>query len=169
DELIKLTITSSRPDVGYSILPKGALIRVEFASPVSSVKSRPGDLVTIRVTEDVVSEGRLVVPKGSILTAKVTDTVRPSRLGVRAKVDMELGYLEGMDSAPVVLGVDQAAVGANTGITMATGDTLRRFSVLGKSNVLGQSDEVEIAPGTEFFLSVMQSAKILGLSVPAGR
>jgi len=173
DSLMQLTIPSGRPNVDYALLPKGSLVKTKLVTAISSVKSRPGDVVRFEVVDDVIFEGRLLMPAGSLLDAIIVETVRPTKIGVRARVDMELYPAEGMDCSPVTLGVDQAAIGANSNMTVVAGDGLRRFSVVGKEGALGgvlsQNPELELPVGAECFFSVMQTAKILGLAVPDAR
>ena len=52
------------------------------------------------VSDDVIVDGMLVIPKGTVLTGRVLDNVRPTRMGVRARVDVEVEPIEGMDSTP---------------------------------------------------------------------
>lgn len=170
DCLLQLTVPSGRPDVGYALLPKGSLVKAKMLTPISSMKSRPGDLVNFEVVDDVIFEGRLILPAGSSFNARIIDTVRPTKIGVRARVDMELDPVQGMDSSLVTLGVDQIAIGANPNVTLVAGDALRNFSVMGKEGALGgvlsQNPELELDAGVECFFSVMQTTKILGFAVP---
>ncbi len=120
------------------------------------------------VSDDVIVDGMLVIPKGTVLTGRVLDNVRPTRMGVRARVDVEVEPIEGMDSTPVTLGVDTASITANTDVTLAAGESVRRFAAIGKEGGLfNPNPELEVAAGTEVFLTVMQSAKVLGLATAA--
>jgi len=168
DVLMSLTIPGGKPNVDYALLPKGALVKLAIESGLSSSKSRPGDAVRLVVMEDVVAEGRLVVPKGTVVMGRVLDNVRPTKTGVKARVDVEISTIEGMDSVPVTLGVDTAAIAANVAATVAASDSLRRFAVVGKDGgFLSPNPELELEAGTPLFLSVMQSAKVLGLTLQA--
>lgn len=168
DVLIALTIPGGKPNVDYSLLPKGALVKLAIESGLSSSKSRPGDVVRLIVLEDVAVDGRLVIPKGTVVAGRVLDNVRPTKTGVKARVDVEISTIEGMDSAPITLGVDTAAIAANTAATVAASESPRRFAAIGKDGgFLSPNPELELEPGTPLFLSVMQSAKVLGLTLPA--
>lgn len=173
DNLLKLTIPGGRPDVGYALVPKGSLVKLRLATELSSSKSRPGDEIRFTVVDDIISEGRLVLPKGTTVIARVLDNVRPTKMGVKARVDLEVGTIEGMDSSPITVSVDQAAAAANTAATVAAGEGLRRFAVMGKEGalggLLGQNPELELGAGVELFLSVMQTSKVLGLGVSGSK
>ncbi len=168
DVLMGITMPGGTPNVDYALLPKGALVKLSIESGLSSSKSRPGDVVRLVVAENVVADGRLVVPKGTVVAGRVLDNVRPTKTGVKARVDLEISTIEGMDSAPITLGVDTAAIASNAVATVAAGDSARRFAVIGKDGgFLSIAPELELEPGAPLFLTVMQSAKVLGLMLPA--
>lgn len=169
DILMRLSIAGGRPEVGYSLVPKGSLVKVKLLTPLSTVKARSGDAVRFEVVDDVVFEDRLVIPKGTPVTARVIDTLRPTKMGIKARVDLDIQPLDAIDSAPVVLGVEQATIAANSSVSLVAGEGIRVFGIVGKEGALGgllsQNPELEIAEGVELFLSVMQTAKVLGLGV----
>ena len=167
DILMRLSIAGGRPEVGYSLVPKGSLVKVKLLTPLSTVKARSGDAVKFEVVDDVVFEDRLVIPKGTPVTARVIDTLRPTKMGIKARIDLDIQPLDAIDSAPVVLGVEQATIAANSSVSLVAGEGIRVFGIVGKEGALGgllsQNPELEIAEGVELFLSVMQTAKVLGL------
>ncbi len=169
DILMRLSIAGGRPEVGYSLVPKGSLVKVKLLTPLSTVKARSGDAVKFEVVDDVVFEDRLVIPKGTPVAARVIDTLRPTKMGIKARVDLDIQPLDAIDSAPVVLGVEQATIAANSSVSLVAGEGIRVFGIVGKEGALGgllsQNPELEIAEGVELFLSVMQTAKVLGLGV----
>jgi len=169
DILMRLSIAGGRPEVGYSLVPKGSLVKVKLLTPLSTVKARSGDAVKFEVVDDVVFEDRLVIPKGTPVTARVIDTLRPTKMGIKARVDLDIQPLDAIDSAPVVLGVEQATIASNSSVSLVAGEGIRVFGIVGKEGALGgllsQNPELEIAEGVELFLSVMQTAKVLGLGV----
>lgn len=169
DILMRLSIAGGRPEVGYSLVPKGSLVKVKLLTPLSTVKARSGDAVKFEVVDDVVFEDRLVIPKGTPVAARVIDTLRPTKMGIKARIDLDIQPLDAIDSAPVVLGVEQATIAANSSVSLVAGEGIRVFGIVGKEGALGgllsQNPELEIAEGVELFLSVMQTAKVLGLGV----
>jgi len=169
DILMRLSIAGGRPEVGYSLVPKGSLVKVKLLTPLSTVKARSGDAVKFEVVDDVVFEDRLVIPKGTPVTARVIDTLRPTKMGIKARIDLDIQPLDAIDSAPVVLGVEQATIASNSSVSLVAGEGIRVFGIVGKEGALGgllsQNPELEIAEGVELFLSVMQTAKVLGLGV----
>lgn len=68
---------------GSGQLVSGSTISAELAKPVDARKAKPGDAVVARTTQDVKSDGRVVIPKGSRLVGHVTQAQ------ARAKGDSE--------------------------------------------------------------------------------
>src|SRR5260221_1095182 len=55
-----------------SQLQSGSTVQAELTKPVDVRKNKPGDEVIAKTTEDVKSDGKVVLPKGSRIVGKVT-------------------------------------------------------------------------------------------------
>ncbi len=53
-------------------LQSGSTVQAELSKPVDCRKNKPGDEVTAKTTQDVKSDGKVVLPKGSKIVGKVT-------------------------------------------------------------------------------------------------
>src|SRR5712692_9040131 len=53
-------------------LSSGATVQATLSKPVDAKKNKEGDAVSARVTQDVKSEGKVIIPKGSHLIGHVT-------------------------------------------------------------------------------------------------
>lgn len=56
-----------------AMLSEGSVVNTELTKPVDCKKAKPGDEVTAKVTEDVKSNGHVVVHKGSKVVGHVTE------------------------------------------------------------------------------------------------
>jgi hypothetical protein len=71
-----------------AIFASGTTLNAELSHPVDAKSAKPGDQVTAKVTEDVKSDGKVVVHKGSRLVGHVTEAQargkasHDSRLGI---------------------------------------------------------------------------------------
>lgn len=71
-----------------ALLSQGSTLHTELTKPVDCKKAKPGDEVTAKVTEDVKSNGKVVVHKGSKVVGHVTEAQArtkehaDSRLGI---------------------------------------------------------------------------------------
>lgn len=61
-------------------LPAGTGMRMRLETPLSTHKSKVGDVFTGRVTEPVVVNGQTVVPVGASVTGRVTKLTEPRRI-----------------------------------------------------------------------------------------
>src|SRR5258706_16221783 len=55
-----------------SRLQSGSTVQAELSKPVDCRKNKPGDEVIAKTTQDVKSDGKVVLPKGSKIVGKVT-------------------------------------------------------------------------------------------------
>ncbi len=53
-------------------LQSGSTVQAELSKPVDCRKNKPGDEVIAKTTQDVKSDGKVVLPKGSKIVGKVT-------------------------------------------------------------------------------------------------
>ena len=74
---------------GSAGLNSGSSLQAELTKPVDAGKARPGDRVTAKVTEDVKSDGKVVVRKGSTLVGHVTE----ARARSKGSSDSRLGIV----------------------------------------------------------------------------
>jgi len=57
---------------GASQLQSGSTVQAELSKPVDVRKNKPGDEVIAKTTQDVKSDGKVVLPKGSKIVGRVT-------------------------------------------------------------------------------------------------
>jgi hypothetical protein len=62
---------SAAPKVSVAV-PPGTTVLVELTKPIDAHKAKPGDEVVAKVTEDIKSDNKVVLPKGSKVMGKVT-------------------------------------------------------------------------------------------------
>lgn len=87
------TLATPKPSIS---MPPGSMVLVELSKAIDAHKAKPGDEVVAKVTEDVKSEGKVVVlPKGSKVMGKVTQAQ---------------GRAKGQDESVLGLGFDSAVL-----------------------------------------------------------
>ncbi len=75
-------------------VPAGLVLNVELLDTVSSASNSPGDSVTARVNQDVVVDGKLVIPAGSTVSGTVTEARGLKAIGGKAKLRLEFNAVE---------------------------------------------------------------------------
>ena len=70
-------------------LQSGTTVQAELTKPVDARRNKPGDEVTAKTTQDVKSDGKVVLPKGSKIVGKVTQAQARSK----GKNESQLGIV----------------------------------------------------------------------------
>jgi hypothetical protein len=124
--------------VGGSQLQAGSTMQAELTKPLDARKNKVGDSVIAKTTQDVKSDGRVVVPKGSKIVGHVTE-VRASTKGQADSavgIAFERAILRNGIEFPLSLTVQ--AIGHAQAATTATDDQMTADaggSAMGSSNV----------------------------------
>ena len=63
---------ASRAPKASVLMPPGSTVLVELSKPIDAHKAKPGDEVVAKVTQDVKSDDKVVLPRGSKVMGKVT-------------------------------------------------------------------------------------------------
>src|SRR6266568_2479675 len=79
---------ATRPATSNVMLPIGTAIRMKLDSAVSTSDSRPGDKLSGKVTQDVVVEGKTVIPAGATLSGRVMRLFEPRRIAGRPAIQL---------------------------------------------------------------------------------
>ena len=80
-----VTSVPSRPGE----IAEGTLIKVRMNEPLSTVTTRLGSAFSATLSEDVLREGRVVIPAGSVLDGQVTEIRGGKRITGRAAIHLE--------------------------------------------------------------------------------
>lgn len=147
------------------LVPQGTLVDVEFRDGLSSATSQVGQTFTTRVASDVLVDGLVAIPAGSVVTGVVTEAVPLRRIGGRARLGVEFDRLvlsDGSES-PIVAGFAEAgrsetgkdaatiggaaAAGAILGRATASRDDRKKATIIG--TILGAAAGTVIAAKTD--------------------
>lgn len=103
----------------------GTAIKLRLAETISSATAKTGQQVPFEVTEDVLVQGVVVLPKGSQAVATVTDAATKKSMGRGGKLNVNVDSARLIDGEKVQLRAVQdnkggGHVGAMTGAMVAT-------------------------------------------------
>jgi len=164
----------------------GTPIDVIFLDGLSSETSQAGDTFRVRVAQDVVRDGVVVIPAGSVVVGSVLEAVPLKKIGGTAKLGLEFTSLELTSGRTVPISASFAEQGksetkkdaATIGGAAAGGAVLGRLlskKDKGKGTVLGalvgaaagtaiaaksQGEQVEVPVGTEVTLQLSKPVEI---------
>src|ERR1700685_1117857 len=97
-------------------LYQGTPVRIRINRTVSSADANVGDQVDFTTLDDVKLGDALVIPRGSIAMATVTEAVRKGHMGKGGKLGMNIDYVRLWNGQTLALrGVQSLKGGGHTG------------------------------------------------------
>jgi hypothetical protein len=124
-------------------IPDGTEVQLTLSETLTTKKHVKGDLFKLIVTEDLLVDGVVILPKGTIVMGEVTRSETKAAFGVSGKIEARLLYAElptGTLRLSGSIGNKGKSGTAGTALTYAAVGTIA-FVVTGKS--------AEIKEGTE--------------------
>jgi PEGA domain-containing protein len=76
------------------VLEEGTPVRLRINRTISSADAHTGDTVDFEVLDDITVNGTLVIPKGGLASATVTDAQPKRRMARGGKLDMNIDYVK---------------------------------------------------------------------------
>jgi hypothetical protein len=119
-----------------SQLQSGSSIHATLSNPVDARKNKAGDPVVAKTTEDVKSEGRVVLPRGSKIVGRVTDVKTREKGQAESAVGVVFDHAVLKDGSHMPLSLAVQAVGRSAAAAqfednslMSSGDAAATASV----------------------------------------
>jgi hypothetical protein len=98
------------------VLEDGTPVRLRINRTISSADAHVGDTVDFEVLEDISLNGTLVIPKGGLAFATVTDAQAKRRMARGGKLDINIDYVKLLSSERAALrAVKEVKGGGHTG------------------------------------------------------
>jgi hypothetical protein len=145
-------------------IPEGLPVKVKLLDEISSRKGRVGDTFRFSVVETVIHDGMVVIPKGAQGRGCIVNLTRPRKLGIDARLMLDLKEIRALDSTLIPLAYgsktshpQQLAVGASAAgmLALGPGGIVFGMAVKGKEKI--------IPVGTEFNAQVNHPVRIYTL------
>ncbi len=119
-----VTSQSTQPPPANALLD-GTPIKLRLSQTISSADAKVGQEIPFEVVEDVSVDGVVVLPKGSVAIANVTEAEHKKSMGRAGKLNVTLSYARLADQEKVALRAVKESkggghVGAMTGAIVAT-------------------------------------------------
>jgi hypothetical protein len=134
-------------------LKNNTIVHVAVVKGVSSATAHIGDAMELQVSEDLIVEGLVVIPKGAAAAGAVTEVEQKKRMGRSGKLAMKITEISLGNGGKATV----RAYHDTTGGTSATGTVLPMVS--GK--------DVEFPKGTDFLAWVDGDVKLRRADFPA--
>lgn len=157
---------TTKLDVKQVTLPAQTLVKVALAETISSAEAQVGDAVVYQVTEDVMVDGRVVIPAGTTSRAVVSEVTAAGRLGKDGRIVMDFGRVPALDGTLVPLKVDERATEKNRSLELAAGASMAGIILLGPVGLVGgyfvKGKDVQIEANTQFYVETERAVPLLG-------
>lgn len=157
---------TTKLDTKKVTLPAQSLVKIALLKTIDSGKSQVGDVVDYQVVEDVIVEGRVVIPAGVVSQAKVTEVSSAGRLGKDGRMVVDFGRVASLDGTPVRLRVDERATQENKSLELAAGASMAGIVLLGPVGLAGgyfiKGKDVKIEANTQFYVETERAIPLSG-------
>jgi len=156
-------------------LPAATIVRASLAHSLSPKTAKKGDPVDMVLHSDLVIKSNLIAPKGSRVTAVVTEVTKPRSFGrpAEVKVGVESLYTIGSQQIPLTFGEEsKQAVEAESAQLAAAGTSVVGALLLGPVGLVGgfliRGDLKELPAGSVVFSQTVDAEKVGAYPVPLG-
>ncbi len=148
------------------VLQDGTPIKLRLSRNVSSADATVGESVDFEVLEDVIIDGSVVVPKGGLAMATVTEAVPKRRMGRAGKLEIVMDYVRLADKEKAaVRAVKDAKGGSRTaGMTIGIVATGLLFWPAAPLFLLMHGKDITIPKGAEITAYVNGDQKLMASS-----
>jgi len=172
EQLVNMYIPDGNISRIRVVLPAGTSVLLESEEVISSVTAKKGDVIQMRVAEDLFLGGNLlVISNNSIVTPVVRSVRRGGRFGRTGYINLDLSKIETMDSTPVKVSIEDVGDKLNPkSVGMAAGASALGYLVLGPIGIGGgafiKGGEIEVPSGTIFRVKTVEDTVVTGILVP---
>jgi len=165
--LLELVWPSGELNVRQVTVPKETLVKIHLLTEINSGTSRVGQRVRYRVVEDVIIDGRVVIPAGAEGEGEITAVQSAGRFGQAGRVEVNWGTVPAIDGTRVQLNVSTRAAQQNQELAVAA--SMAGVILLGPVGLVGglfvQGQEHVVPVGAQFYVEVARETQALGLSL----
>jgi hypothetical protein len=157
------------PEISEVTLFQDTLVKIKMVTPLDTRQNREGDSFAFQASEDVYSNGVLVIAKGAVGAGKVLKVQQARNFGRDAKLDLSFDTLQAFDGTEVQTFLGDKAKEETKSLAKAAGATVAGLIVLGPVGVVGgafiHGKDVTIPAGAELYIQTKTEASVYGLKV----
>jgi hypothetical protein len=84
-------------------LPAGTAVKLETTRIISTETLQAGQMIDLKVTADVLVDGKVVIPAGSIANGQVTRADKPKALGREGRIEIQIKSVKAIDGQDIPL------------------------------------------------------------------
>ena len=153
-------------------IPANILIKVVTTAPVSSKVLQEGDVIPVKVAEDVFIEDTLIFTRGLTGEGAVTNVRRAKHIFSNGKIETDFYNLKSLDGQDVKIFAGDEAVEAMANNSMSRGLSLVGQTFSGKNKELEEvfvrGKNVDLPAGIELYVQTKEPVVVYGLKKNVG-
>ncbi|MGM0470924.1 MAG: hypothetical protein ACQEQI_01375 [Bacillota bacterium] len=169
-------LNTSLPDGEIKVqeveVPRQTLVKIEFLEKVSSEEISSGQSIDYQVAEDLVIDGKLILPAGTKGQAKIKRVERANNFGRDGEIELSFNSVNLIDDNQLDLVLDEKAVEKNESMKLALGASIVGSVILGPVGLISgyfvKGDDEVIKPNQKLFLESKQAVRAYGLPIESG-
>lgn len=169
EKLLKVAYADGRPNLNVATLPKDMLVKIKLLSAVGTKTSRPGDRFSYQASQDIYSNGILIVAQGAVGAGKVVKVEEAKNFGRDGELELSFDAIEAIDGTAIPIMLGDKAKEENKSLATAAGASIAGMAILGPVGIVGgafvHGKEINIPAGTEFYVQSKNEVEIIGLQV----
>jgi hypothetical protein len=137
-----------------AVIKEGTIISVELLDVLSSKMSKTGDIFRMKTKQDLVIDGKIIIPAGSMAYGTVTYAEKRRMMGQPGELYYRMDYLKVGDSQ-IKIRSSRSAEGKD-----ATGSTIALVALFGVFGTLKKGKDIEVPVGTSFEVYIAETSQI---------
>jgi len=138
-------------------LQEGTVVRVELLETLDSRLAKVGDLVNLRVDEDVEVDGILVIKRGTEVTGRVTISQASKMVGKKGMLDFTIDYTKSITGKNIRLNTTTNGGGGKS----LTGGVIAAAAIVSPLFLLAKGKNVTVEKGRVFSAYVGQDYELI--------
>ncbi len=142
--------------IAKRIIPSGTVFPIRTLNQLSSRTSRTGDIFRIEALQDVVIDGVVVLPVGSIGQGRVTNARKGGMMGKGGDLEIRFDFISTYDGTIVPIEWTEAAGMQDKGISFA------EVFFLGVFSLLKTGDNIVLPADSQFYVLTKAPTEVSG-------
>lgn len=167
EKLLNVAYTNGRLNVESASAPKDMLVKIKMVSAVGTKTSRVGDIFSFQASQDVYSNGLLLIAKGAQGTGRVLKAEQAKNFGRDGELQLSFDSIEAVDGSVISTVLGDRAKEENKSLATAAGASIAGMAILGPVGIVGgafvHGKDVSIPVGAEFYIQTKNDTEVIGL------
>ncbi|SJZ46943.1 hypothetical protein [Selenihalanaerobacter shriftii] len=168
-KLLNYSLPQGKIKVKEIDIPSHTLVKIELLEKLNSSQVRKGEKIPYRVVNDILVDGKLVLPAGSRGKVTVTGVEEAKSFGQDGKIKLDFNKIALMDGTKVGLNIAKKAMEENRSMKMAVGASILGTAILGPAGLVTgyfvKGDDKVIKANQPFYVETQFPVVVFGIPI----